>query len=288
VPRADRAKRERVEALTDLGLTALEAELYSALVESGPTTGYGLSKAIGKPVANTYKALYSLEEKGAILVEEGETRLCRAVPPRELLARLDREFKDRRARAADALAGVRTPKVDEHVYRLSSAEQVVERALAMIKKSREHLCVEAFPVVLAPLAGALAKAAARGVGVLVEAYEPVDELGLDGCEVVLHPSRADIVPLWPGAMLNVCRDGEESLNALLDHEARAVLRATWTANAFLACHAYLAAVNNFGLSEVMSDLEGGAGPKRLRERLARLEPYRLRHVRGFDALRRMG
>jgi sugar-specific transcriptional regulator TrmB len=272
-----------VDALASLGLTALEAALFCELVEAGPTTGYGLSKALGKPVANTYKALYSLEEKGAILVEEGETRLCRAVPPKELFARLEREFKQRRARAADALKQVRAPEGDDLVYRLSSAEQVRERALTMVKEARQHLVVDAFPGVLERLREPLAKAAARGVGVLVEAYEPV---AIAGCEIVLHPSRKDILPNWPGAQLLVCRDGLEMLQALLDAGGDEVVRATRTANTFLSCHAYLAGVNNFALSELMNLLAEGADLADLRARLARLDPFRLRNSRGFDVLRR--
>jgi sugar-specific transcriptional regulator TrmB len=283
--RKDRTRRESEDALATLGLSALEAELYCELADAGPTTGYGLSKALGKPVANTYKALYALEQKGAILVEEGETRFCRAVPPRELLARLGREFQERRKRAADALGRGRAPAGDDNVYRLATGEQVVERALTMIRKSRKHLLVEAFPDVLARLEDALAKAAARGVGVLVEAYEPV---AVAGCEVVLHPSRKDILAIWPGQMLLVTRDGLETLQALLDRDGEQVLRATWTANPFLACQAYLAGVNNFALSEVMNQLAEGDDLAGVRARLARLDPFRLRHVHGFEALRRTG
>jgi sugar-specific transcriptional regulator TrmB len=62
-----------------------------------------------------------MEEKGAILVEEGETRRCRAVSPKELLSRLDREFKERRQSASDALA------------------RPVDRTRAPRRRSRPHL-----------------------------------------------------------------------------------------------------------------------------------------------------
>src|SRR4051812_48967141 len=89
-----------VSALEELGLSGSEAAVYAYLVQHSPATGYRVAQAIGKPVANTYKTIASLEEKGAVLIDDGETRACRAVPAEEFLARLDSQFRDRRARAA--------------------------------------------------------------------------------------------------------------------------------------------------------------------------------------------
>ena len=72
--------------LVALGFTALEAEIYSLLLEEeAPATGYRVAQALRKPASNIYKALESLESKGAVMVDEGESRLCRPIPPEELL-----------------------------------------------------------------------------------------------------------------------------------------------------------------------------------------------------------
>ncbi len=272
-----------VPALTDLGMTTLEATLYCELVEGGPTTGYGLSKAINKPVANVYKALYTLEQKGAILVEEGETRTCTAVAPKEWLARLDREFKERRKLASAALSRAKPSAEDENVYRLSSAPQVVERALTMIRGARKHLIIDAFPAPLERIRTAIETAAGRGVAVLVEAYEPVE---IAGCEIVLHPGRKDILPNWPGDALMVSSDGLEFLQALFDASGDGVVRATWTANVFLACQSHIAGVNNVVLSGLMNQLAGGASAPTLKRAVKRFDGFRLRHVRGFAKLQK--
>jgi len=67
--------------LKALGFTETEALIYGYLVENSPATGYRISHDIGKQPPNTYKAIASLEDKGAIIVEVGERKLCRAVPP---------------------------------------------------------------------------------------------------------------------------------------------------------------------------------------------------------------
>ncbi len=69
--------------LQALGFTETEALVYGYLVENSPATGYRISHAIGKQPANTYKALRSLEDKGAIIIESGKSNLCQAVPPEE-------------------------------------------------------------------------------------------------------------------------------------------------------------------------------------------------------------
>ncbi|MDO8629132.1 MAG: helix-turn-helix domain-containing protein, partial [Phycisphaerales bacterium] len=78
---AERPREQVIQTLVPLGFTPLEGEVYAILVAESPATGYRVAQAIGKPVANTYKAIESLERKGAIVVDDGESRLCRAVPP---------------------------------------------------------------------------------------------------------------------------------------------------------------------------------------------------------------
>src|SRR3954454_24931874 len=101
-----------INALVGLGFTGLEAEIYTALLAESPVTGYRVAQAIGKPAANVYKAIASLEAKGAVLVDDGASRVCRAVPPDELLARLERGFAERKAQAASALARLRGAEGD--------------------------------------------------------------------------------------------------------------------------------------------------------------------------------
>ena len=85
-----------IQTLIDLGFTNLEAEIYTFLLQESPATGYRIAQAIGKPAANTYKTVQSLEKKGALLVDDSEKRLCRAVPADELLNRLERQFSERK------------------------------------------------------------------------------------------------------------------------------------------------------------------------------------------------
>ena len=74
-----------IEELEYLGFTQLESEVYTFLLGANASTGYAISQAIAKPAANVYKAITTLENKGAVYVEEGSSRLCTAVSSDELL-----------------------------------------------------------------------------------------------------------------------------------------------------------------------------------------------------------
>jgi sugar-specific transcriptional regulator TrmB len=91
---------ESVGILTTLGFNELEAIAYAFLVENSPVTAYRVAQGIGKPVANTYKAVESLREKGAVLVDETGNKLCRAVPPAELLRKMERRFRSQQSKAS--------------------------------------------------------------------------------------------------------------------------------------------------------------------------------------------
>ena len=98
-----------IDSLRELGLTGLEAEAYAWLLTASPATGYGVAKGLGKPTANTYKALESLREKGAVVTDDDETRSYRAVPPPELLAALERRFLESPAARRRCAGPARNP-----------------------------------------------------------------------------------------------------------------------------------------------------------------------------------
>src|SRR5690348_5292210 len=104
------------QILVPFGFTGLESEIYAFLLKESPATGYRIAQAIGKAAANTYKAIEGLQQKGAVLIEEGASRSCRAVPPDELLARLTRDFEWRRAEAEILLSRINSESSDDRVY----------------------------------------------------------------------------------------------------------------------------------------------------------------------------
>lgn len=218
--------------LRDLGFSEIEALVYGFLVTSEPATGYRISHAIGKPTANTYKAVASLVQQGAVQVDEGGNRLIRAVPPDELLAGLEHRARKKREAARVALSTRSADVADDRVYTLTTPDQVLERARAMLGRARDIVLADLFPAPLDALADALGAAAARGVRVVVKTYAPRD---LPGVETVRDGDPPRTLALWPGQQLSLVVDADEHLLALLDTALGHVHQAVWSRSTFLSC-----------------------------------------------------
>jgi len=225
------ASASPVQPLVSLGFTALEAEVYGFLLGESPVTGYRIAQALRKPAPNIYKAIESLEAKGAVMVDDGASRVCQPVPPDELLGHLERRFREHRERAAASLSGMAATLPDDRVYQLRSPDQVLERARTMLGRAREVALVDAFPRPLELLREEIEAAAARGVVVGVKAYESVD---IAGVRVTVDVRREASIVRWPGQWVNVVADGAEHLVAFLTEDAGGVHQAIWSSSAYLS------------------------------------------------------
>ena len=152
---------ESVRVLQTLGFSKLEAAIYTYLLQQPPTTGYGIAQALGKPIANTYKGINSLQAKGAVIVDESQTRLCRAVPPTEIFSQMQHALKQHCDQATELLIKLKTTSDDTRVYRLHTWEQVMERARQMIARAEQVVIVSAFPEPLKEIRAELENAGAR-------------------------------------------------------------------------------------------------------------------------------
>ena len=130
-----------LEPLIELGLSGSEAAVYAYLVRHSPATGYKVAKAIGKPVANTYKTIASLEDRGAIVVDDSGSRLCRAIPPAEFLARLDKRYHEQRTRATRALTEIEKSRRGDRDARVRRAgfHRRFDHGLGRLRVRFEHV-----------------------------------------------------------------------------------------------------------------------------------------------------
>ncbi|MCI0587232.1 MAG: TrmB family transcriptional regulator [Planctomycetes bacterium] len=241
VPRSSRG----LAALHDLGFTEIETLVYACLLRESPATGYRISHAIGRPTPNTYKAIGSLAQKGAVVVDDGGSRLCRAVPPDELLTALERRFQERKARARGALEALKPVSGDDRVWQLSTVDQVLERARAMLLRTRRMALLDVFPGPFAALRAEIERAA-RKARVVAKVYAP----GTAGdARLVESPDAARVLAVWPGHQLTLVRDAEEHLLALLTPDMSGVHQAVWSNSTFLSCMHHNHVASEIGLTE---------------------------------------
>jgi sugar-specific transcriptional regulator TrmB len=223
---------ETVHILQDLGLNNLEAQVYHYLLANAPQTAYHVAKELGKPTANVYKAVEALCRKGAVLVEEGDNRLCRAVPAKELIGHLKDDFALKIARAEKSLANVNVDVRDEAVYQLESSSLVLERCRTMLDRCRKIAVVDAFPGPLEFIGPAIKRAIRRKVNVYLQVYRP---LTIPGAVIAITPGGEEALKYWSSQQLNIVIDGEEHLLALMNQNLTMVYQATWSQSLYLSC-----------------------------------------------------
>ena len=218
--------------LQALGFTETEALIYGYLVENSPATGYRISHAIGKQPANTYKALRSLEDKGAIIIESGKSNLCQAVPPDEVLDNLEKQFHRHRLEAKRELQALPSPSVYAGIFHLKSVEQVIQRAKAMVGEASKIVLCDLSPGPCGQMAEALREAAASGVLVACHVYAEEEIEGVH----TLHVTSHDLASVdWPGQQISVVVDSHEHLLGLLAKDMESVHEAVWSSSTFLSC-----------------------------------------------------
>ena len=209
------------DTLVPFGFTALESEIYVFLLRESPATGYRIAQGINKPAANTYKAIQGLQSKGAVLVEEGPSRLCRAVPLPELMGRLQKSFEDRRKEAEKTLKSLGKPSEDERIYHLRSAEQITNRIREMVAGAVGVALLKLPPTAVQTLAPDLEEAAQREVSITLLTASPVSARGV---EVALATYSMD--------QIVAVVDGRQVLAGIFSDTGSA--DAIWTQNPMLA------------------------------------------------------
>ncbi|MBU0637937.1 MAG: hypothetical protein KKB50_03665 [Planctomycetes bacterium] len=272
--------------LQELGLNRLEADVYLLLLaEPEPVTAYRIGKTLGKPTANVYKAIEALLRKGAVVVEEGDRRVCRAVAPAEFLEHLERTFVWQTRAAKTRLRQQRPRLADERIYQLESVPLVFERCRAMLARSERIAVVDAFPHALEEIRPAVAETAERGVAVYLLAYAPVS---VAGAQVALAFQRERILRHWNSQQLHCVIDGRETLVTLLNNELSAVHQALWTRSLFLSCFMHAGLLREHVFHEIAAVLDGGDSSPRLRELVNRHPSFHSVEVPGqrelFDTL----
>ena len=273
-------KDTAITLLRELGLNQLEAEVYAFLLPHEPTTAYGIGKALGRQTANVYKAIERLARFGAVLVEEGSARVCRAVPAGELVRHVERQFLAKTRSAEQALTALERDTFDERVYRVSSVSEVLQRAREMLERASHVAVVDAFPRALAEIAPAVEATARRGVEVFIEAYLPIE---IAGAEVVVVPDGHLSIQAWRCEQLNLVVDGREHLLALLSEDLRAVHQAVWSSSLYLSCLHHSGRLNEINLIRSLSHA-GQAGDERSAHALQQHRFFRNSEVPGHREL----
>ncbi len=265
-----------------LGFTHLEAEIYLHLLGAKASSGYAISQAIAKPTANVYKAINTLEKKGAILVDEGDTRLCIPVPATELLNALQHSFMTQKERASQFLSQIQTTESSDKVYRLKQPEQVFEKCRNMLRQSKEMVLVDAFGPALDPIMEDLIAATKRGVKIALHGYESID---IPGVRVFNNSAGQTIHQKWSGQWINIIVDSRAFVMAYLSKDLSGVYQAVWSNSQYISWVYHSALLAEQQLSELKTRLNDESDIEVVREMVADMDHFFNLKVPGyFDLL----
>ena len=260
-----RQENQAIELLQSLGMNHLEAEVYTLLLQQAESvTAYRVGKALGRPTANVYKAIDTLARKGAVIVDEGSTRLCRPSPPAEFLGQLQKSLQEKTEQVADVLSNLAREPQDEGVYHLRSAPLVLERCRAMLARSEKIAVVDAFPEALNAVLPTIREALARGVRVYVQTYEPA---AIPGAKVVHAYQSEEVLAHWKCQQLNVVADSQEVLLALLHADLSEVYQAVWTSSLYLSCAMHIGLMREHAFHTIAAFKDRADFPAELRQLL---------------------
>ncbi|HVD03770.1 MAG TPA: helix-turn-helix domain-containing protein [Candidatus Dormibacteraeota bacterium] len=154
------------EELVRLGFSTYEARTYVGLLVAGESTGYRISNDTGVPQPKVYETLRRLAERGAATLVNQRPARYAAVPPEQLLGRLQGDFSKRLERARTGFRELPSGvggTTGLTVNRLASIDAALEHTRRAIDKSATRVYLHARRDELTPLAGAVKSAAARGV-----------------------------------------------------------------------------------------------------------------------------
>lgn len=209
--------------LRRLGFTDYEGRIYVQLLRQSPATAYEVSKSTGVPRPNTYNALETLAQRGAVLpVSESPTRFV-AAPAVKLLESIARQTSNLCTSVTAKLEALAMPLDDQHVWTVAGDEAVHDKVDALIRASTEMLMIKAADDILRQHIPALRLAGERGVEMLIVLFGfDADEFRFgERCRVYIHEANGVRMGSTDN-LFTIAADHNEMVTATIAQEAIAV------------------------------------------------------------------
>lgn len=205
-------RESNIKALTDLGLNKLEANVYLSLLKDPDSTGYRVSKNIGKPVSNVYQSLESLTSRGLVILRCHEKdRLFSPVPVKEMTSLLRSDLERKVNVLEDELKELEVPPLETAIYNIVNKEQLFNKITTLIREAKRAILLTADGFFINQFKPDLEAAAKKGKAVLILGYEDIE---LKHCDF-LKLTTCNGGP-WPGHWIIMDVDGIQHLIAFFE------------------------------------------------------------------------
>ncbi len=258
--------KERVKPLlTSVGFSALETDVYWALLQEPGSSGYRLAQMVGKQAANIYKALDSLRTKGAVLADESTRPTTYvALPIREYMDAKRRDLENLQEQIESELEDVASLPAHGGIFELTAVAQVYERCRELLRNAKTVVLLNVDARPLEELRGELNAAADRGVRVLIKTRAPTGARDL----TETGPAVSERFP--GGEELAVAVDFKEYVQAFLKSDGSDVEEAIWIRHPRLASKIGWLFQSDFTLTRVRVMVQAGKEVKEIGREMHRL------------------
>lgn len=211
--------------LKELGFSQYEATCYMTLASHHPINGSQLSKISGIARSRIYDVVRNLIAKGYVIeVNAGQYA---PLPSDELIRRLKRSF-DANIDAFELEISNASKKEDfEYVWTLKGYDNVMEKAVEMIREAEDEIYVRLFPEADSRLSRHLVKADKRGVKIR---YVAMGNIAKKFDVQVLHPGQDKLQQTIGGRSIEVITDKKEALVGVFENGNEDASPINWTRN----------------------------------------------------------
>ncbi|MCX6841731.1 MAG: hypothetical protein NTX53_05565 [candidate division WOR-3 bacterium] len=251
--------KDRVKPLLgSVGFSALESDVYWALLQEPGSSGYRLAQMVGKQAANIYKALDSLRTKGAILADESTRPTTYvALPIREYIEAKRRDLESMQTQIEHELEDVAASPARGRIFELTSIAQVYERCRELLRNAKTVVLLNVDARPLEELRSELNAAADRGVRVFIKTRAPVTG----------QPPGPEAAR---GEELAIAVDFKEYVQAFLKSDGSGVEEAIWVRHPHLANQVCWLFQSDFTLTRVRVMVQAGKEVKEIGREMHRL------------------
>lgn len=211
--------------LKELGFSQYEAACYMALVSNHPVNGSQLSKISGIARSRIYDVLRSLIAKGYVIeISSGQYA---PLPSDELIRRLKRSFDANIDLFEEQITNACQTDDFEYVWTITGYDNVMEKAIEMIKEATIEIYVRLFPEADKHLHTYLVDADKRGVNIRYIAMGNIEKT----FDVqVIHPDQKHLKQTIGGRSIEVISDKKEALVGVFEADNEENSPINWTRN----------------------------------------------------------
>ena len=211
--------------LKELGFSQYEAACYMSLVSHHPVNGSQLSKVSGIARSRIYDVVRSLISKGYV-IEVGSGQYA-PLPADELIRRLRRNFDANIDTFEEQILKASQKDEFEYVWTIIGYDNVIAKAIEMIKEASVEIYVRLFPEANRHLDKYLTAAQKRGVKIR---YIAMGKIPKKFDVQVIHPGHEHLQQTIGGRSIELISDKKEALVGIFETGNEDKSPINWTRN----------------------------------------------------------